>query len=195
MVQSFGEIAERSWTCGSGSLSERTRFRASGRAWHAIRPVSARTNSTDQKAPAFFISAPVCRSIASNSADHTKASAGREPRTFRRSSGWRRPRRKRCGIRLRNRNARPACANSCGAASNAFSPQAQLNAGRAPRLANTLNVSFPGFASETILMALDLEGSAPRAARLAWSAPWSPPMSCSRWACRRSAPLPPFASR
>ncbi len=28
----------------------------------------------------------------------------------------------------------------------------------APRLANTLNVSFPGFASETLLMALDLEG-------------------------------------
>ena len=37
-------------------------------------------------------------------------------------------------------------------------PAAQLNAGRAPRLANTLNVSFPGFASETLLMALDLEG-------------------------------------
>jgi len=37
-------------------------------------------------------------------------------------------------------------------------PEAQLNAGRAPRLANTLNVSFPGFASETLLMALDLEG-------------------------------------
>ncbi len=25
-------------------------------------------------------------------------------------------------------------------------------------------------------------GSAPRVARLAWSAPWSPPMSCLRWA-------------
>ena len=37
-------------------------------------------------------------------------------------------------------------------------PEAQLNAGRAPRLANTLNVSFPGFTSETLLMALDLEG-------------------------------------
>ena len=37
-------------------------------------------------------------------------------------------------------------------------PAAQLNAGQAPRLANTLNVSFPGFASETLLMALDLEG-------------------------------------
>ena len=37
-------------------------------------------------------------------------------------------------------------------------PEAQLNAGRAPRLANTLNVTFPGFASETLLMALDLEG-------------------------------------
>jgi cysteine desulfurase len=37
-------------------------------------------------------------------------------------------------------------------------PAAQLNARRAPRLANTLNVSFPGFASETLLMALDLEG-------------------------------------
>jgi len=37
-------------------------------------------------------------------------------------------------------------------------PAAQLNAGRAPRLANTLNVSFPGSTSETLLMALDLEG-------------------------------------
>ena len=37
-------------------------------------------------------------------------------------------------------------------------PGAQLNAGGAPRLANTLNVSFPGFDSETMLMALDLEG-------------------------------------
>jgi cysteine desulfurase len=32
------------------------------------------------------------------------------------------------------------------------------NAAAAPRLANTLNVSFPGFDSETMLMALDLEG-------------------------------------
>ncbi len=37
-------------------------------------------------------------------------------------------------------------------------PAAQLNAAGAPRLANTLNVSFPGFDSETMLMALDLEG-------------------------------------
>ena len=37
-------------------------------------------------------------------------------------------------------------------------PEAQLNAGQAPRLANTLNVSFPGLASETLLIALDLEG-------------------------------------
>ena len=35
---------------------------------------------------------------------------------------------------------------------------AALQNGAEPRLANTLNVSFPGFASETILMALDLEG-------------------------------------
>jgi cysteine desulfurase len=37
-------------------------------------------------------------------------------------------------------------------------PEAKQNAGRALRLANTLNVSFPGFSSETLLMALDLEG-------------------------------------
>jgi len=37
-------------------------------------------------------------------------------------------------------------------------PEAQQNAGQAPRLANTVNVSFPGFSSETLLMALDLEG-------------------------------------
>ncbi len=38
------------------------------------------------------------------------------------------------------------------------SPELQQNAATAPRLANTLNVSFPGFTSETLLMALDLEG-------------------------------------
>lgn len=37
-------------------------------------------------------------------------------------------------------------------------PEAQQNGGLALRLANTLNVSFPGFDSETLLMALDLEG-------------------------------------
>jgi cysteine desulfurase len=37
-------------------------------------------------------------------------------------------------------------------------PEAQQNAAGAPRLANTLNVSFPGLTSETLLMALDLEG-------------------------------------
>ena len=37
-------------------------------------------------------------------------------------------------------------------------PAARQNAATAPRLANTLNVSFPGFTSETLLMALDLEG-------------------------------------
>jgi cysteine desulfurase len=37
-------------------------------------------------------------------------------------------------------------------------PAAVQNAAEAPRLANTLNVSFPGIDSETMLMALDLEG-------------------------------------
>ncbi|MEO6871123.1 MAG: cysteine desulfurase family protein [Chthoniobacterales bacterium] len=37
-------------------------------------------------------------------------------------------------------------------------PAAQRNGVGAPRLANTLNVSFPGYSSETLLMALDLEG-------------------------------------
>src|SRR5688500_16874521 len=37
-------------------------------------------------------------------------------------------------------------------------PGATQNGDRAPRLANTLNVSFAGLSSETILMALDLEG-------------------------------------
>lgn len=37
-------------------------------------------------------------------------------------------------------------------------PNAQQNGAAAPRLANTLNVSFPGLHSETLLMALDLEG-------------------------------------
>nr|MBA3544700.1 cysteine desulfurase [Chthoniobacterales bacterium] len=37
-------------------------------------------------------------------------------------------------------------------------PAAQANAATAPRLANTLNLSFPGSSSETMLMALDLEG-------------------------------------
>jgi cysteine desulfurase len=37
-------------------------------------------------------------------------------------------------------------------------PAARLNGAGAPRLTNTLNVSFPGYSSETLLMALDLEG-------------------------------------
>jgi len=37
-------------------------------------------------------------------------------------------------------------------------PDAHRNAAAAPRLANTLNVSFPGLTSETMLMALDLAG-------------------------------------
>jgi cysteine desulfurase len=37
-------------------------------------------------------------------------------------------------------------------------PNAQQNGANAPRLANTLNISFPEFPSETMLMALDLEG-------------------------------------
>ena len=37
-------------------------------------------------------------------------------------------------------------------------PSAQQNGDGAVRLANTLNVSFPGIDSETMLMALDLEG-------------------------------------
>lgn len=39
-----------------------------------------------------------------------------------------------------------------------ISPGAQANGAGAPRLGNTLNVSFPGHSSETLLMALDLEG-------------------------------------
>lgn len=41
---------------------------------------------------------------------------------------------------------------------SAACPDAIRNGGGAPGLANTLNVSFPGLSSETILMALDLEG-------------------------------------
>jgi cysteine desulfurase len=37
-------------------------------------------------------------------------------------------------------------------------PSAQQNGDGTGRLANTLNVSFPGIGSETMLMALDLEG-------------------------------------
>ncbi len=37
-------------------------------------------------------------------------------------------------------------------------PEAEWNGGSAPHLANTLNVSFPGLSSETLLMALDLAG-------------------------------------
>lgn len=41
---------------------------------------------------------------------------------------------------------------------SAACPDAIRNGEAAPQLANTLNVSFPGLSSETILMALDLEG-------------------------------------
>jgi cysteine desulfurase len=39
-----------------------------------------------------------------------------------------------------------------------IAPGAHLNGNAEHRLANTLNVSFPGVSSETMLMALDLEG-------------------------------------
>jgi len=41
---------------------------------------------------------------------------------------------------------------------SAACPDAIQNGDGAPRLANTLNLSFPGLSSETILMALDLDG-------------------------------------
>ena len=41
---------------------------------------------------------------------------------------------------------------------SAACPNAIQNGDGAPRLANTLNLSFPGLSSETILMALDLDG-------------------------------------
>ncbi len=46
------------------------------------------------------------------------------------------------------------CAITC----QAKIPDAQQNGDTNHRLANTLNVSFPGISSETMLMALDLEG-------------------------------------
>ncbi len=87
-----------------------------------------------------------------------KANAGRAPRTFRRSSGWPRPRRKFCGICLTNRSAKRELRDELWHGIERVCPEAQQNAAGAPRLANTLNVSFPGFTSETMLMALDLEG-------------------------------------
>ncbi len=138
MVQSFGKVipseSRDPWSEREAPLQRTLRSRRGiprlrcallgMTAWRwSMPPVSVPTNSTDQKAPAFFISARVYRSIASNSADPTKANAGRGPRMFQRSSGWRRPPRKRCGICLTNRNARPACGMSCGGASNTFSPQ------------------------------------------------------------------------
>ena len=48
--------------------------------------------------------------------------------------------------------------NELGARIAQIFPSAQQNGDGAVRLANTLNVSFPGLDSETMLMALDLEG-------------------------------------
>jgi cysteine desulfurase len=48
--------------------------------------------------------------------------------------------------------------DNLGSGIESLCPEAQLNGAGAPRLANTLNVSFPGLSSETMLMALDLEG-------------------------------------
>ena len=145
MVQSFGKLAEQSVP---GDRSAAT----------ATRPASARTNFTDRKALAFSICAPVCRSIAFNLAAPMKANAAREPRMSRRSSGWQRPRKKSCGICLTNRTRERKLRDELWRGIERVCPEAQQNAATAPRLANTLNVSFPGFTSETLLMALDLEG-------------------------------------
>ena len=61
--------------------------------------------------------------------------------------------------RARGAGTRKArCAIVCGNTSRQSFPAATQNGDATHRLANTLNVSFAGLSSETILMALDLEG-------------------------------------
>ena len=74
-------------------------------------------------------------------------------------------------------------------------PAPRQNGSPAHRLANTLNVSFPGLDSETILMALDLEGvcASSGSACMVGSEPHR--TSCKRWAPARKLPAPPSASR
>ncbi len=91
VIQPMAEIAAhlpeawRSFTQRHAcSRSENSASSPSG----STRPALARTNFTAPKAPAFSISAPGYRSIESNSAGRTKASAGPGPRTCRPSSGW-----------------------------------------------------------------------------------------------------------
>ena len=62
------------------------------------------------------------------------------------------------GICLTNKRDRHSCATICGGASRKFSRPRNKTARARRASANTLNVSFPGFSSETLLMALDLEG-------------------------------------
>ena len=141
MVQSFGKVETR---LGESRIG-RGQFCRAQVSW-------------TERAPDCFICAPVCRSRPSSSAARMKISAGPEPKTCRRSREWQRRRNGFCAIALASRSARERCGIDCGIKSQNLSRQR-------PRMATPSTGSpirstsvFAGLSSETILMALDLEG-------------------------------------
>ncbi len=99
------------------------------------------------------------RSSQSCSAAHTKISGGPGQKMWPASREWLPPRNGYCAIARRSRNAKRSCAIDLWRQHRRrFSRTRSKMATAAHRLANTLNVSFLGVDSETMLMALDLEG-------------------------------------
>jgi len=119
--------------------------------------VLLRTSFMGQRVPAFFVFAPASRSSQSCSGRTRKSAAPRDRKTWLASREWLPPRndiaRSRDGAgtqsQLRDQLWRGIA--------HVF-PDAQQNGDPTHRLANTLNASFIGVGSETMLMALDLEG-------------------------------------
>ena len=139
MVQSFGKLTTKLDDCRCGQLRR------------------AQVPRTKRRGIA-VICARACQSKQPSSGERMKTSVVPGRRTFRRIAGMaaaiegtlrdHEEEQKREGI-LRDRLWEVVSRNA---------PDARLNGDTAHRLANTLNVSFPGMSSETLLMALDLEG-------------------------------------
>ena len=87
-----------------------------------------------------------------------KTSVVPEPRTCRQSPEWQRRREWTLRDREEEQKRESILRDRLWEVVSRNAPDARLNGDTAHRLANTLNVSFAGMSSETILMALDLEG-------------------------------------
>ena len=121
-------------------------------------PVLPRTNFTVQRAQDFFFCGAACPSSQSCSAAPTKTSGAPEQRTSPQSREWLRPPNGNCATPKTEQQREAQLSDELWQSIAKVFPDAQQNGDPAHRLVNTLNISFIGVDSETMLMALDLEG-------------------------------------